>query len=432
MIRPNLRSLVAAFAVLTGAAPAAVAQYAPHQPLIQLPQSHYQAPIVDHYSEANGPLWQSEQPIEHFVEEVASRSAIRLEFMMFNLGAPPNAVIGAPVSNLGVGATPDRIDGITVPFDVNDNLNGGNPTGLGLFPLTNAMDSGDTPGIRGTWLLDLEEAEMELSFFGFEQAGASLVYPDIDGPRDILAGIDPTIDPALGTTTLPNYVLPLLTDGAVADAAGFNSLIYNDSFEAYSETQMWGSELTFLSRRKLAGGVGFGLQYLGGFRYTNLDENFRFRGSFDGRGAFADYTSFVSATTQNNLYGPELGLRWSLNSKYLTLSATPRVMLGINDYMAHLSSDPLGTGTTVFKSDQVEFATMTQLGLNAEVHLSEGFSVYGGYDFMWLTGVTRPSDNIVYDSTTAVGGGFTPDIHQSVKLNDFMANGFTFGAVFRY
>ncbi len=432
MIRPNLRSLVAAIAVLTGAAPAATAQYAPNQPLIQLPRSNYQAPIVDHYSQPNGPLWNSEQPIEHFVEEVAARSSIRLEFMMFNFVAPANDVIGAPVANLGVGATPDKIDGITVPFDVNDNLNGGNPTGLALFPLTNSMDSGDTPGVRGTWALELEEAEMELGFFGFEQAGSSLVFADIDGPRDILAGVNPNIDPTLGLATMPNYAVPLLTDGLVADAAGFNSLIFNNSFEAYSQTQMWGSELAFLSRKKLAGGVGFGLQYLGGFRYTSLDENFRFKGSFDGRGVFPSYTSLVSATTLNNLYGPELGLRWSLNSKYLTLSATPRVMLGINDYEARLSSDPLGLGATRTQNDQVEFATMTQLGLNAEIHMTEGFSVYGGYDFMWLTGVTRPNDNIVYDSTTAAAGGFTPNIRQSVHLNDFMANGFTFGAVFKY
>jgi Putative beta barrel porin-7 (BBP7) len=70
--------------------------------------------------------------------------------------------------------------------------------------------------------------------------------------------------------------------------------------------------------------------------------------------------------------------------------------------------------------------------LNAEVHMSESFSVYGGYDFMWLTGVTRPQDNIVYDSTPAVGGGFTPNIRQAPHLDDFMANGFTFGAIFKY
>lgn len=432
MIRPNLRSIVAAFAVLIGAAPAAVAQYAPHQPLIQLPRSNYQAPIVDHYSQPNGPLWNSQQPIEHFVEEVAARSSLKLEFMFFDFSDPGPGVIGARVNGLGVGATPDQIDGITEPFDVNDNLNGGNPIGLALFPLTDSINASESAGIRGTWGLDLEEAEMELSFFGFEQSSGSVSFPDIDGPRDILAGLNPAIDPSLGTEFRPNYVVPLLTDGAVADAAGFNSLVFNDSFHAYNQTQLWGSELTFLSRKKLAGGVGFGLQYLGGVRYVNLEQSFRFRGSFDGRGVFADYISNVNSTTQNNLYGPELGLRWSLNSKYLTLSATPRVMMGLNDYGARLISDPIGLGATTTRESHIEFGTVTQLALNAEVHMNENFSVFGGYDFMWLTGITRASENIVYDSTTAVGGGFTPNIRQAVHLNDFMANGFTFGAVFKY
>ena len=73
-----------------------------------------------------------------------------------------------------------------------------------------------------------------------------------------------------------------------------------------------------------------------------------------------------------------------------------------------------------------------QLSFTGEIHVTPNFSVFGGYDFMWIYRMTRPYDNIVYDSTPAIGGSFTPDIRQTIDLESFSTRGLSIGAVLRY
>lgn len=431
MIRPNLRRLVAAVACMSCGATAAFGQHATHGRHPFMPHSTYQAPIVDHYIPHDQPLWDQNQPIERFVSEVASRSWMRLEFLMWNYSEPGTRVIGAPVSGLQIGAQPDQIDGITVPFDVNDNLNGGGSVGDTLFPMAGQIGGEDIPGIRGTLGVALNEAELELSFFGMQQSGDTYSLSGIADARDRLAVLDPTLDPTLGTFFAPNYALPLLTDGAVQDATGFNSLIFNDSFSAELESQLWGTEVIILSDRNVPGN-GLSMQWLGGVRYINLDERFSINGTFDGRGLLPDRTTAIGSTAVNNLYGPELGLRLAYTSEHLTLSVTPRIMFGLNDHTTKVGSSITGFNPSVSGTEDEDFATATQLNFNGELHLTPQFSVFGGYDFMWLTGVTRPYENIIYDSTSDGAGGFIPLIREDTNIKDFVAQGFSVGAVFRY
>ena len=106
--------------------------------------------------------------------------------------------------------------------------------------------------------------------------------------------------------------------------------------------------------------------------------------------------------------------------------------MGLNDTTASVSSNITGTPASSFETRSVNFGTVTQVNLLAEVHLNTNFSVYGGYDFMWLTQVSRPDQNIYYNSIPSATTGFTPDIRQDVQYSNFAANGFSFGAVFRY
>ena len=438
MIRPNLLCLVAAVAFLLAASSAAYAQHGPqfghgHPPLLQLPQSNYQAPIVDHYSQRPPRLWDDEQPIEKFLTEVTSRSWLKVEFLMWNYKAAGDNLIGAPVTGLQRVVPNNSLQGIDVPIDVNDNLNGGNSVGETLFPTMTTIGGQDVPGIRGTWGVALNDAELEMSVFGFQQSGDSLLINNIAGPRDILFDLDPinNPDPSLGTSFNPNYAIPLLTDGAVTDVAAMNSLVFNDSLQAELKTQVWGSEISLLTDKDISGD-GPSWQWLGGFRYVSLDEEFRVNGTFDGRGLVPDRTTTIRSHATNHIYGPQFGGRAAFNTRWFTLSATPRVTFGLNDHTTSVNANPIGTGATRFGSNTVDFGTITQLNLAGEVHLNTHFSVYGGYDFMWLPRVTRPQDNIVYNSTTAAGGGFTPDIRENVNFSNFVAQGFSIGAVFRY
>ena len=461
MNRPNLLSLAAAAVLLSIASSEALAQYTPqygppgyggspqyadpqycppqqqrHPSLFQMPRNQYQAPVVDHYVEQAPGLWDENRPIEHFLHEVTSRSWMRLEFMQWSFQGPQAGTIGAPVSGLQNVVPNNSVEGINSPILVNDNLNGGNTAGFTLFAQSNGLDLIDTPGIRGTLGVAMNGGDLEMSFFGFQQQSSVTAYNNIDGPRQILAAqifadTGVVVDPAIGLQTIPNYAIPLLTDGSVTDVAGLNSLIFDQSLQATLSSQMWGSELTFLTDRYVPG-EGFGFQWLGGLRYTNLAESYNIHGTYDGGAAVADRTTNISSAVNSNYYGPEAGARFSVNTRWFTLSATPRIMMGLNDYTATVSANAIGTGLTTFESSKVNFGTVTQLNLAAEVHLNTKFSVYGGYDFMWLTQVSRPDQNIYYNSISAGAAGFTPDIRQNVQYSNFAANGFSLGAVFRY
>ena len=461
MNRPNLLSLAATAVLLSIASSEALAQYAPqygppqyggapeyaqhpyqlHPSLLRLPQSHYQPPIVDHYVESAPPLWDHNRPIEHFLHEVASRSWVRVEFMQWSLREPGGGTIGAPVSGLLNVVPNNSIEGINSPVEINNNLNGGNTAGFVLFPQSNGLSLIDAPGTRATLGVAMNGGDLELSFFGFQQKNGSLNWNDIDTARqtNALVGADAatalgiTLDPSLGTVDNPNFAIPLKTNGVVTDLTGLNSLIFDKSLQVTMGSRIWGSEMTFLTERYNPG-EGLGFQWLGGLRYTSLDEVYGIHGVAEGGTTGTAFTTDITSSVINNFYGPEAGARVSYNSRWLTLSATPRVMMGLNDYTASMSANPLGTGTTSFQHRKIDFGSVTQLNMLAEIHFNTKFSIYGGYDFMWIPRLSRPNKNIDYNSVPDTTGlsGFTPDITQDINYTNFSAKGFSLGAVFRY
>ena len=261
MIRPNLRQFLAAALTLFAASTSANAQQHFHSgpaPMVAGPamvhQPAYGPPIIDHYIGGNPDAWDESRPIERLMTDTAQQSWLRFEFLYYDFGDLGDQFIGAPVDGLVNGRLPNQIQGrdLTVPYS--DNLNGGANIGDSLIPTTKGLDFNSIPGIRGTWGLQLDSAEMELSFFGFEEetsvsdfgsiAAARLAYERARTSGDPALATLPQIDPTLGAsssptaTTInlpgtrpwsPNYFVPLLTDGTVQDVASANALVFNDT-----------------------------------------------------------------------------------------------------------------------------------------------------------------------------------------------------------
>lgn len=433
MRRANLLSVAAtlviavAFTPLTGAQHYHPGQYCDpgmcppqgggHPALFRKPQSRYNAPIVDHYVGQRSCLWDDNRPIERFLHDVTTRSWLRMEFLLWDYERPGDGNIGAPVTGL-----PNLTD--TFPAvnreGVNEQL-----VGEALLPLLNTINIKDTPGIRGTLGVDLNGGDLELSFFGFEQSADSFSASDLQAFR-------PVDEEALGTVFRPNYALPLLTDGAINDVETANAIIFDESFRAELETQIWGAEMMVLSDPYLPD-AAFRWQWLGGFRYLNMDEAFNIRGVYNNGGTAADEVTRISSSTVNNVYGPEVGGRATWEHSCFRFSVTPRVTFGLNDYTAQTwSQDPLTGATTRFTDEDEEFCTITQLSLAGEVQVNPYCSVFAGYDFLWMPHITRPAQNIVYNSTPDAGGGFVRDIRQNVDEQEFYADGFSFGLQFQY
>ena len=422
MIRPNLRSFAAAVACLISSSSLVSAQDAIYSDRPAPPGPGGRYPIEDHFQRGNTQLWDESRPIERFVGKVASQSWLKLEFLMWNYHGGSHDQIGAPVLGLQTNSA-GEVQGQSQTVPLLDNLNGGADIGEALFPYASALDNQDVPGIRGTLGVALTGGEMELSFFGMEQSTSSMAAEDLSAARTRVG----LADVAFGTTDFPNLAVPLLTDGLPGTVADLNALIFSESFSAKMDSQMWGSEFALLTEKSAPGGAGASWQWLGGFRYVNLDEGFGFSGTSVG----TPITS-VNSSTVNNFYGPQMGGRAALTSKYFTLSATPRIMMGLNDNTSRVSSVYQGVAGTSYRDRTVDFGTVTQINLAAELHVSPQFSIYGGYDFMVLTGVSQAFDNVVYDTAVDGTGARLADIKQNVDLGQVFVNGFSLGGVFRY
>ena len=420
MLRPNLLRCLTFTLLAVGCFSTVLAQY-PYgncpTPGMQMPHSQYQAPIIDYNVGQKPKLWDDQQPIERLLTNVAQRSWVRFEYLHWQLARPGSQIVGAPVI------------GGTDPQTVFDNLNGGVSAGVGVTPNLNNVGLDDASGVRGTWGLDLNNAEFELEFFGTAETTDTFSFRNLSFGRD--TGLE-----SQGTPERPNIVTPLLNNGSPSAADAANYLIYDDSFSAELTGQMWGAEAMLLSKTYIPGDV-FQMQWLGGFRYVAYEEKYGHRGVFNNGGlAATDTVSQVRATTVNNMYGPEVGARASINTKYLTFSATPRIAFTLNDYTGETFAGPLaGTAdgtSTHLSGSSIDFTPIVQVSLTGELHVTPNFSIFGGYDFMWIYRMTRPFDNIVYNSVDGGGGSFAPQIEQQIDLESFYTRGLTAGLIFRY
>lgn len=412
MFRPNLFRCLILLTLLPAVLHPAVAGNHPpgswQAPGMHIPRSQHQAPILDYYVGDRPRLINPDQPFERAIAEVTKRSWLRFEFLHWDIAGPDIGAIGAPILNQ------------TDPLQVFDNRNGGIATGVGIIPSLDQLGLNNTSGVRGTWGLDLSSADFELEFFGTQEKDDSFGFNNLSAFRT--AGTE-----SLGTVDRPNIAIPLLTNGGVADAASANFLVYDSSFSAQIESRMWGAEATLLTKPYLPGN-GFQWQWLGGFRYLSYDESFSNVGVFNNGGTEADQVTRIAAETTNNMYGPQVGARAQIDNKWFTLSATPRIAFALNNY----TGSTLFNGTETGQENDVDFTPIVQVSFKGEVHVTPNLSLFGGYDFMWIYRMTRPYDNVVYDSTPGLGGSFTPDIRQSIDLESFSTQGLSVGAVLRY
>lgn len=425
MLSPNLFRCLTFFCVAASSCSAAFA--APpgywQAPGIHIPRSQYQAPIIDYYSGQQPQLWDNEQPVEHLLGELGQRSWMRVDYLHWSFARPGSLSVGAPVLNL------------TDPLQVVDNLNNGAAAGVGVIPGLGNMALDDTPGVRGTWGLDLKNAEFELEFFGTGKSEDAFALTNLSSFRPTI--LDPLtgrpIAATLGTVERPNVVIPLLTDGIAADVATANYLIYDGSFSAKLTSQMWGAEASLLTKSYIPYS-GMSWQWLGGFRYLSYDEQYSHVGVNLNNG-LTPITTSVGGRTKNNMYGPEFGARAAVKNQWFTLSATPRVAFTLNDYSAETNTSSVENSfirTTVGTGSDIEFTPIVQLSFMGEIHVTPNFSLFGGYDFMWIYRMTRPFDNIKYDSTASTVRAFDTVITQEIDLESFYARGLSFGCVLRY
>jgi hypothetical protein len=199
---------------------------------------------------------------------------------------------------------------------------------------------------------------------------------------------------------------------------------------------------------------------LGGFRYLNLNEDLRVTENVaadGGAGVFAGTTIGVSDrfATDNDFYGGQIGVRSEFHFwERFVLELLGKVALGC----AHESSTvrgrtvastaiPLDTpaGLLALASNSGNFtrntfAVVPELGVNLGLQISDRFTLFAGYTFLYWSDVARPGEQIdrglnpnLIPTSTGYGTAAGPARPApGIRATDFYAHGVNLGFVFRY
>jgi hypothetical protein len=205
---------------------------------------------------------------------------------------------------------------------------------------------------------------------------------------------------------------------------------YVPTYQGLLSTEVWGAEGNFIAAYWDAGSP-LQIQPLIGFRYVNFQESLRQGGAYTftaidpntNQLTFTNVNRQINSATNNNLYGPQIGLRAELVNKWFSLGVQPKVMLGLNSYSADLQTlnvlRPNDRNQSLTLNDET-FGVVGDLHVYSRVRLTEHLNVFVGYNFLWLGLLTRPADNIVYNARSinpAVDPVSENDLESDFQLN---------------
>lgn len=227
-----------------------------------------------------------------------------------------------------------------------------------------------------------------------------------------------------------------------------------------SNTRFQGAELNAIANSWQSPNAR--LVLLGGFRYLRLDEGMTLATTqtdplvIDFPGQFVNTLDQFS--TRNNFYGGQLGGRLRLNRGRFFLATTAKVALGVNNEAVIVNgSTNTNTGpgfltpiptttvpggiyaqpTNISQQSHDRFAVVPEFTLQFGVNLTRHVSAFVGYNFLYISSVARPGNQIDRTINSTQLTSFTgvptgplagpPRPSPHFQSSDFWAQGVNFG-----
>ena len=323
--------------------------------------------------------------------ETFSQTWFRTEYLWLNyrepdarfLGARPLVVPPATFDPNAFFPAVDRIGGVRV-FQQG-----------GLVSLENA-DNRDNNGLRFTMGIPTQLFTLEASGFAMGETESHLQFPTF---------ID--VNSALGTTVLP--AIPLTRNGL---PSRLDYILFDQGMDVKVRSNLQGTDVKFVFA-SINPNVGTEIAPLIGFNYLHYSNSLAIAGDDS-----ATATSHrINSQANNNIFGPEVGVRLESRNKWITLGFEPKFTFGINRmsnrvgthqiFSSAFTVDPV-TGlptTTPLEPDQnvkdslTRFTPVIELGTYAKVRLGENLHFTIGYQLMATAQMSLSEQNIIWDSS---------------------------------
>jgi len=219
-----------------------------------------------------------------------------------------------------------------------------------------------------------------------------------------------------------------------------------------TRNELWGVEANF--RHALCCGCNYHVDFIGGFRYLQMDETLAIRedltvlslGGLRPPGLVTVQDSFL---TRNEFYGGQVGLdaEWRFGRWFL--GGTAKLALGdmhqiviIDGFTSSTAGGTergglLALPTNIGRYSRDTFAIVPELGLKVGYNFTDRLRGFVGYDVLYASSVVRPGDQV----DTFVNSSFIPPRGTPVgaplprfqfRQTDFWAQGVSFGLEWRY
>ncbi len=235
------------------------------------------------------------------------------------------------------------------------------------------------------------------------------------------------------------------------------------SIRVSAPTQLWGAELNV--RRQICCGCNYRFDVLAGYRFLNLRESLNItedlvalRAVPASGTAVGDHIVVTDHFgTRNTFNGGQLGVAGEWRTGRLFVGGRVQVALGnvhqvinINGSTTITPADPtlpvqhFGSGLLALSSNsgtftRDRFAVLPEVGLQVGYQLTDHLRAFVAYNFLYLSNVVRPGDqidrvlntNLIPPFTAAAPAG---PVHPVVpfRTTDFWAQGVSFGLEYRY
>jgi hypothetical protein len=344
-------------------------------------------------------LYDVDSRIDLVLRETLRRSWIRFDYLNWNIDGPGNDLLGARMATLDA----------REPFQAFDPGNIPRVGVAGLVPDLQDVELDNMNGIRATVGIPMQTGSLEFDVWGIAQASQERV-------------IGPQIDLLTGAVVLP--AITLTSAGTPSDST---MVLFDTNYRNEIRSTLFGTQANYYFN-PMSTATHVTTKPLLGFRYVRFKEELEIQGVDAATGT----NPRLSSSSHNNLFGPQVGFRTSVDTEWFSVGIEPKVMFGVNRHEDTVSaSDILDPGNAIrTENNDTDFAPVIDLSSYLRINVSRSCSLYGGYQILVLTNASRPSDQIRYDAPLVPTDD--PRIGLRKDREAVLTHGFMVGGEFRF
>ena len=216
-----------------------------------------------------------------------------------------------------------------------------------------------------------------------------------------------------------------------------DAILFDQGMDVKLSSNLQGTDAKFVMGA-LTPNAGTEVAPLIGFNYVHYANQMLIRG----QDVQSNTVHRIESRSNNNIFGPELGLRMETRSRWVTLGFEPKFTFGINRMSNHVNTSQIYSSeidpVTLLpvepdrgeKGTLTRFAPVVDLNTYARIRFSENLNFSIGYQLMAIAGVSLSDQNVVYNASSVLTA--PPQIGLKQTRHEFWTQGINVGLHYQF